>query len=317
MKIIFWTILILCMTTPLCVYAVDGSDFDADKDGDVDGEDLAGFAEYFGKSCWYKDYDEDFYSDGTKIWAVSRPEGHYLESELTAINGDCDDNNGDVNPEAEETCNDSTDNDCDGATDCDDADCADDPICSVEAGAQIYEDLSSWQSGDDPTIAGNWYCNASLPVSNNGVLTDWEIFVNNGGDSGDVAQIAVIRCSSGGGGTGPALSDCIRVGLGPLQSIDGNALNSFSLAGSTQLDGASPEASGIVVQAGDYICADSAQYSIGVDCNGSPSVGGCPGPDFDTQFLGNLNVAGEPFALNDSNSDGTLMIKAWGNPGSF
>ena len=74
---------------PLCVYAVDGSDFDADKDGDVDGEDLAGFAEYFGKLCWYKDYDEDLYSDGTKIWAASRPENYYyLESELTAKIGD-------------------------------------------------------------------------------------------------------------------------------------------------------------------------------------------------------------------------------------
>jgi len=114
MKKIFWITLIVCPTMPLCVYAIDGSDFDADKDGDVDGEDLAGFSEYFGKSCWHKDSDEDFYSDGTKIWAVSRPVEYYLESELTAINSDCDDNDIDINPDANEIACDGIDNNCDG-----------------------------------------------------------------------------------------------------------------------------------------------------------------------------------------------------------
>ena len=134
MKKIFWIALIFCLITPLCVYAIDGSDFDADKDGDVDGEDLAGFAEYFGKSCWYKDYDGDFYSDGNKVWAVSRPEDYYLESELTATSGDCDDTIESMNPGMNEICEDSFDNDCDGATNCDDTDCDANPVCAASCG---------------------------------------------------------------------------------------------------------------------------------------------------------------------------------------
>jgi len=100
------------------------------------------------------------------------------------------------------------------------------------------------------------------------------------------------------------------VGLGPAQTISGNGLNSFTLAGSTQLDSATPDASGIVVQAGDYICANSTDYDIGVDCNGSATPGDCPGPDFDTQYQTNLHSANEPMGLSDSNSDGVLMIRA-------
>jgi hypothetical protein len=88
MKKIFWITLILCLSMPLCVYAVDGSSFDVDKDGDVDGEDLAAFSQYFGKLCWYKDADQDGYSDGTKVWAESRPapeEDFYSAEELTAL----------------------------------------------------------------------------------------------------------------------------------------------------------------------------------------------------------------------------------------
>ena len=83
-------------------------------------------------------------------------------------------------------------------------------------------------------------------------------------------------------------------------------MNVFTLAGSTQLDAATPDPTGIVVQIVDYICADSDRYDIGVDCNGAPGGGGCPGPDFNTQFLAALDTAGEPFTLSDSNSDGTL-----------
>ena len=92
MKKIFWITLILCLIMPMCVYAVDGSYFDADQDGDVDGEDLSGFSHYFGKLCWYKDADEDGISDGTKVWAVSRPAGYYLADELTVLFGDPNDN---------------------------------------------------------------------------------------------------------------------------------------------------------------------------------------------------------------------------------
>jgi hypothetical protein len=154
-----------------------------------------------------------------------------------------------------------------------------------------------------------------LAVTANGLVTDWELFVDNGGSDGEAAQLAVIRCTGGGGGGGPALSGCTRVGLGPAQTITGNGLNTFSLAGSTQLDGATADPNGIVVEAGDYICADSNFYDIGVDCNGTATGGDCPGPDYDTQRQDDIDSVGEPFGLQDSISDGVLMIKAYGVTG--
>jgi cysteine-rich repeat protein len=184
----------------------------------------------------------------------------------------------------------------------------------IEVGIPMSTDITTWQSSDSETLSGGgrWYCNAALAVNSPGTLTNWEVYVDNGGINGELAQLAVIRCTAGGGGAGPALSGCTRVGLGPSQAITGDGLNAFTLAGSTQLDGASPDANGIVVQTGDYICADSDLYDIGVDCDGSSSAGGCPGPDFNTQSLTDLDTATESFTLLNSGSDGTLMIKAWG-----
>ncbi len=41
---------------------------------------------------WYKDADNDNYSDGTTLTACDRPTGYKLSTELTASSGDCDDN---------------------------------------------------------------------------------------------------------------------------------------------------------------------------------------------------------------------------------
>jgi len=43
---------------------------------------------------------------------------------------DCDDENAEIKPDADEICNDTIDNDCDEATDCDDVDCSDSKICT-------------------------------------------------------------------------------------------------------------------------------------------------------------------------------------------
>ncbi len=193
---------------------------------------------------------------------------------------------------------------CEGAT----------PGTLVESGAPMTEDLTSWQSGEDETArgGGRWYCNATLPVTAAGVLTNWELFVHSHYDNGDEGQFMVIRCTSGGGGGGPALSGCTRVGLGPVQVFAGNGLFTGTLAGSTQLDGAPADPTGIVVQAGDIICADAERFELGVDCNGSATAGGCPGPDYNTQQLANMDTTSEPFGIADSGSDGTLMVKAYG-----
>jgi len=65
---------------------------------------------------WYKDADNDLYSDGTNTTSCTRPTGYKLASELTATSGDCDDTNAAVNPGATEVCNDIDDN-CDGNID--------------------------------------------------------------------------------------------------------------------------------------------------------------------------------------------------------
>jgi hypothetical protein len=192
---------------------------------------------------------------------------------------------------------------CEGAT----------PGTLVESGAPMTTDFTTWQSDDDESDDGGqrWYCNTGFPVSNNGVLTDWELYVDGRGTSGEVAQLLVLRCT-GGGGTSRA-TGCTRVGIGPVQSISGNGLNTFTLAGSIQQDGAQADGSGIVVETGDFICADSDRYDIGVDCNGSSNTGGCSGPDWYTQFKPDADTRNEPFDIDDSNSDGTLMIKAYGS----
>ena len=73
MKKIFLIVLILCLTMPFSVYAIDGSDYEADNDGDVDGEDLAGFAQYFGTVRWYNDFDGDRYSDQNRVNSAAQP----------------------------------------------------------------------------------------------------------------------------------------------------------------------------------------------------------------------------------------------------
>lgn len=49
-------------------------------------------------TVWYKDADNDGYSDGTKIIQCLRPTGYKLATELTATSGDCDDTNPILNP---------------------------------------------------------------------------------------------------------------------------------------------------------------------------------------------------------------------------
>jgi len=63
---------------------------------------------------WYKDADKDGYSDGTTIQSATQPEGYYKASDLTAISGDCNDNDKNINPEAKEIPDDGIDQNCNG-----------------------------------------------------------------------------------------------------------------------------------------------------------------------------------------------------------
>ncbi len=84
-----------------------------DKDNDCDGETDEDI-----KNTYYFDSDNDGYGDaGNWYEACWPPEGYITD------NTDCDDSNPEINPGAEEVCDDEIDNDCDGDIDSEDSDC--------------------------------------------------------------------------------------------------------------------------------------------------------------------------------------------------
>jgi predicted outer membrane repeat protein len=81
----------------------DGVDDDCDGTVDVDASDAL---------VWYGDADGDGYGDATAVaYACDAPTG------ASALDGDCDDTDADVNPAAYERCANEVDDDCDGEVD--------------------------------------------------------------------------------------------------------------------------------------------------------------------------------------------------------
>ncbi len=79
----------------------DGLDNDCDGQTDDVG---------VGSDTFYVDGDSDGFGSGAAVQSCTRPAGH------AAVDGDCDDNAADVNPDADERCNE-RDDDCDGSVD--------------------------------------------------------------------------------------------------------------------------------------------------------------------------------------------------------
>ena len=106
---------------------------------------------------WYKDSDDDGYSDGTSLTQCEEPAGYKMSSNLTSINGDCNDNDAAIHPEATEVCNgiddncDSqvdegfTDTDGDGTKDCLDTD--DDNDGTLDNNDCAPLDATKWRNG--------------------------------------------------------------------------------------------------------------------------------------------------------------------------
>ena len=134
-------------------YVADSTDCD-DQDAN----------EYPGQT-WYKDADGDGYGDGTEATTCERPAHHYTTAELTDTEGDCDDADADVNPEATEIC-DGVDNNCndsidegfpntdgDGEADCvdddDDGDGTEDGDDCAPLDGALWQLLPGFSDGDD------------------------------------------------------------------------------------------------------------------------------------------------------------------------
>ncbi len=65
---------------------------------------------------WYKDHDNDDYSDGATLVQALQPPGYKLAADLTATSGDCNDADADTNPAQTEICGNGKDDDCNPAT---------------------------------------------------------------------------------------------------------------------------------------------------------------------------------------------------------
>jgi hypothetical protein len=143
---------------PAALELCDGADNDCD--GEVDEDDA------FDASTWYLDDDMDGYGDAdSALQACSQPSG------TTTDATDCDDNDDDAHPGAEELC-DGDDNDCDGEID-------------EGVGFTWYadSDADGWGSADSATVACT---QPSGTVTNSGDCDD--------GD-GDVYPGAVEACN--------------------------------------------------------------------------------------------------------------------------
>ncbi|MEO1263355.1 MAG: MopE-related protein [Bacteroidota bacterium] len=90
----------------------------------VGGEQIDMGAYELNEIDWYKDEDNDNHSDGTVQTSITQPPGYKTESDLVTIDGDCDDNDPAVHPDATEVC-DGIDNDCDGDIDTHDSNLVD------------------------------------------------------------------------------------------------------------------------------------------------------------------------------------------------
>ncbi|MFA6131766.1 MAG: MopE-related protein [Patescibacteria group bacterium] len=93
------------------------TDADTDSDSDTDADTDTG-----ADTTWYRDLDGDGFGDpNLKVEATTVPDGY------VADDTDCDDTKAEVNPDAEEVCND-IDDDCDGDTD---EGCDEEVLCTI------------------------------------------------------------------------------------------------------------------------------------------------------------------------------------------
>ncbi len=118
------------------------NDIDDDCDGDIDDAD-SGVTE---TSTWYIDHDGDGF--GSEDYTTSACE---VSPGWTDTSSDCDDNDGTVNPDAQEVCNE-IDDDCDGDVDDDDSDVSETSTWYADGDSDGFGDPeSSAESCEQPS----------------------------------------------------------------------------------------------------------------------------------------------------------------------
>ena len=178
----------------------DGADNDCD---DLIDEDLA--------VTLYPDADGDGYGDGAAGALVCPGEEGYVEDDT-----DCDDEDGEVNPGAEEVCDDEVDNDCDGV----DAAC---PLLGElqpeQADAVLLGDAGEFV-GASTDAAGDW----------NGDGHDDVLVGVYGKDGYTGAAVVVLGPQSG-------VKSLWDVDHAAVHGTDGNDYVGWAIAGGEDLDG--------------------------------------------------------------------------------
>jgi len=86
-------------------------------------------------NTWYRDGDDDGYSNGSTVTQLTKPDGYKTASNLIARTGDCEDNDPLFYPGAPENCDDMLDRNCDGQS----------PVCEdvlIKLEPVIFDDIS-------------------------------------------------------------------------------------------------------------------------------------------------------------------------------
>lgn len=153
---------------------------------------------------WYLDDDgDDFGADGSGVLACERPEDHVL------VEGDCDDDDRDVSPDATEICNNSVDDNCDG-----------------DAGACTWDGERSAIEAGDARFSGDAGARLGLRLATADVDGD-----------GEVDVVASTMPTGGSPGS---------VAFAPLSAFDGQTAWSAARTGRLDGDGTMELGAGLV-----------------------------------------------------------------------
>ncbi len=240
---------------------------DDDCDGLVDGQD----DDVQGASTWYEDADGDGYGDASGgMPACHQPSGHVADG------SDCDDDDGEISPEAGEICN-GIDDDCDGLVDDDDPSVTGRTMWYADDDGDGYGDASDYAPAcDQPSgyVSDRSDCDDDDPSSTVGC----------GGSADDGTICSALMGSDDG---------LVPVWTGDCDSGAGYEYYAGHCYYAVSTDTAWTDARASCIAAGGYLAtvADASENTVIQAQNDRPYLGGCDG---DTEGVWTW-VTGEAF----------------------